>query len=70
MLAIQRHAEPLHPQDRSAYLQRVAELLTGCPEIGDGLLARAARQVQREYFRAPVDMGHVPLPLRKVTAQR
>jgi hypothetical protein len=70
MLAIQRHAKPLQPQDRSTYVQCVAELLTGYAEIGDGLVFRAARQAQREYFHAPVDTEHVPLPLRKVTAQR
>jgi DNA-directed RNA polymerase specialized sigma24 family protein len=43
---IRRAAAPLHPRDRSAFLQRVAELLNG-QEIGDGTVARAA--AQRRY---------------------
>jgi len=38
---VRRAAEPLHPHDRGAYLQTVAELLNG-HEIGDGVVARAA----------------------------
>ena len=49
---IVRGAEPLLPQDRSAYLHRVASLLHDV-EIGDGAVARAARQAQHELFRAP-----------------
>jgi hypothetical protein len=41
-------AEPLHPRDRGAFLQTVAELLDG-EEIGDGAIARAAREAQRRY---------------------
>lgn len=52
-----RCAEPLHPQDRDRYLRLVADLLRGC-EIGDGTVARAAAQAQRELFQAP-DVGNV-----------
>src|SRR5262245_37498024 len=52
LLMVQRLAEPLHPQLRSQYLQRVAELLDGC-EIGDGAVGRAARQAQSELINAP-----------------
>jgi len=52
LLAIQQHAEPLRPQDRDAYLRKVAALLDGC-EIGDGAVHRAARLAQREFFDPP-----------------
>jgi hypothetical protein len=39
-----RHAEPLHPHDRGAYLRAVADALRGQPEIDDGLLARICRE--------------------------
>jgi hypothetical protein len=53
LATIQRHAEPLHPVDRSKYLQRVAQLLDGV-EPGDGVVSRVARQAAREYFDPPV----------------
>jgi hypothetical protein len=49
---VQRHAEPLHPQDRDAYLRRVAQLLAGI-EPGDGVVSRVARAAAREFFRPP-----------------
>jgi hypothetical protein len=52
LATIQRHAEPLYPQDRDLYLRRVAELLNG-RELGDGAVSRAARTAQREYLRPP-----------------
>lgn len=48
-------AEPLQPGDRGPFLQRVATLLNG-HELGDGVISRAARQAQSEFFRAP-DLG-------------
>jgi hypothetical protein len=58
---IRRAAQPLHPQDRSAYLETVASLLAG-HEIGDGSVARAVAAAQRHY-RNPPDLSrghHVP----------
>jgi hypothetical protein len=52
MFLVQQLATPLHPHVRGEYLERVAELLRGC-EIGDGNVARAARQAQGEFTRAP-----------------
>ena len=52
LLAIQRAAGPLHPQDRGPYLEKVAEMLNG-HEIGDGLVARVVREAQRQFLRAP-----------------
>ncbi len=47
---ITRHAEPLLPADRDKYLHRVASLLHDV-EIGDGTVARACAQAQREFFK-------------------
>jgi hypothetical protein len=52
LATIQRHAEPLHPADRDAYLRRVAQLLDGI-EPGDGVVSRVARAAAREFFRPP-----------------
>jgi hypothetical protein len=62
------HAEPLPPQDRDRYLHRVASLLHGVA-IGDGAVARAARQAQGELFCAPIlTSAAAPRPLRKLRA--
>ena len=39
--------------DRGKFLQDVADQLNG-HEIGDGTVARAAKEAQRKYFDAPV----------------
>jgi len=52
LAAIQQAAAILHPHDRGPYLEKVAELLNG-REIGDGLVARAAREAQRQFLRTP-----------------
>jgi hypothetical protein len=49
---IMRLAEPIHPAERSAFLQDVASQLRGL-EIGDGVVARIAAATQRHYLRAP-----------------
>jgi hypothetical protein len=59
LATIRRYAEPLHPHDRSRYLQRVVALLDG-REIGDGLIARAARAAQLEFRRAPAEADGRP----------
>jgi len=68
---VTRHAEPLPAPDRAKYLHRVASLLHG-QEIGDGAVARAARQAQSELFRAPDLYGGAgePKPLRKFQRPR
>jgi hypothetical protein len=55
---IQRHAEPLHPADRDAYLRRVAQLLDGI-EPGDGIVSRMAARAAKEFFRPPA-LNHTP----------
>jgi hypothetical protein len=52
ILQIQRCALPLNRQDRGAYLEKVLEMLDG-HEIGDGLVARAAREAQHMFLRSP-----------------
>ena len=46
-------AAPLLPRDRSLFLEDVAAALRGFDEIGDGVVARVAREVQRKYLRPP-----------------
>jgi hypothetical protein len=52
--AVYRAARPLEPHQRDAFLQRVADELANCPEIGPGIVARACRTAQREFFDPPV----------------
>jgi hypothetical protein len=61
LTAILRAAEPLQPHDRGPFLEAVAALLQGC-EIGDGAVARAAREAQRRFLHPPQDTGlqHAP----------
>ena len=66
---IVRHAQPLPAADRSKYLNRVAALLHG-QEIGDGAVARAARQAQSELFRAPILPSNTGVPSYERKAQR
>jgi DNA-directed RNA polymerase specialized sigma24 family protein len=47
---IRRAAAPLHPHDRSAFLERVARALSDI-EAGDGVVARAARDAQQHFMR-------------------
>jgi hypothetical protein len=46
-------AQPLAAEDRSRFLETVARKLEG-RELGDGIVARCARETQREFFRPPV----------------
>ena len=51
--AYAQDAAPLLPRDRSLFLEDVAAALRGFDEIGDGVVARVAREVQRKYLRPP-----------------
>jgi hypothetical protein len=56
---VMQTAKVLHPADRSIFLERLAERLRGVEVIGDGLVARTARETLRELFRAPDLRGEV-----------
>jgi hypothetical protein len=47
---IKRLAAPLQRADRERFRNRVAELLAGYSELGDGLLHRVARQAQHDVM--------------------
>ena len=55
---IRRFAEPLHPNDRGSFLQRVAALLQGV-ELGDGALHRACQETQLQFRRATAIDGRL-----------
>jgi hypothetical protein len=46
LTAIIRAAQPLHPHDRGAFLEKVAPRLNGL-QLGDGFVGRVARERQR-----------------------
>jgi hypothetical protein len=52
-----RCAAPLAPGLRSDFLRDVAAELDG-KELGDGLVLRTCREVQRRYWTPPVDTGN------------
>jgi hypothetical protein len=67
--AIFRAAGPLHPDDRSRFLERVAAMLGACVEIGDGTVGRIAVLAQKESradSRAPPGLRN-PIPHRNTT---
>jgi hypothetical protein len=55
---IQTFARPLHPDQRGAYLKRVAALLDG-KELGEGAIHRACEMAQLEY-RSPAAINGRP----------
>jgi hypothetical protein len=58
MDAVLRAAEPLHPVDRSPFLEALAAQLRG-RDLGDGMVGRAIRDVQRKFFRPePTEHPH------------
>jgi hypothetical protein len=50
---IMTHAYPLRPDARSEFFEAVAVRLAGAAEIGDGLVSRHCRELQRAYFDPP-----------------
>ena len=50
---IMRSARVLAPRDRDEFMRSVAQVLQQQPELGDGIVARVCREVQRRYWRAP-----------------
>ena len=47
MSAVTSAAAPLHPRDRSTFVEAVAARFVNRDEIGDGELGRALRELQR-----------------------
>ena len=50
MRIVHDHALPLLPAVRSAFLRRVAQLLRGERELGEGAVSRACRAAQAEFL--------------------
>ena len=50
---IMRACEPILPADRDPFLRALAHRLQGEPELGDGVVGRAIRELQREFWRPP-----------------
>jgi hypothetical protein len=55
--AVMKHAMPLHPRLRRAFVEHVAVALRGV-EIGDGSLHRACVMVWRQMFDPPLETAH------------
>lgn len=55
---ILRAARPLGPSDGASFIEEVRSVLADFPEIGDGLVHRIIRDIQRKYFDPPVQAGH------------
>jgi hypothetical protein len=65
---IMQAAAPLQPTDREAFRERVLAELEGEPEVGEGVLHRIIRAVQRDYWLPPLTTGHevAPRQLKKL----
>ena len=50
-------ARPLPAGARGAFLEQVAAHLAGQPAIGDGIVGRVCRDLQKQFFDPP-DIGH------------
>ena len=59
MSAVTSTAAPLHPRDRSTFVEAVAARFANRDEIGDGELGRALRELQREFMNAPMRTGTI-----------
>jgi hypothetical protein len=51
--AVEAAAGPVHPQQRSAFLQALAKELELHPIVGPGLVHRLAAELQRRFVIAP-----------------
>jgi hypothetical protein len=67
--AIMRACVPLRPDDRGAFLERVAEQLRD-REIGDGAVYLAVARAQKEFFDAPLSTGEHTQPHRRMARAR
>jgi hypothetical protein len=62
MDAILSAAQPIDRDQRSAFLQAVAAELAGHATIGDGLVSRVCRDIQKRFFHPPTPESHVGRP--------
>jgi hypothetical protein len=53
MAMIERAAAPLDRDRRDAFIEAVMAALEGCPEFGPGVVHRAIRETQRQYWDPP-----------------
>jgi hypothetical protein len=54
-------AEPLQPRDRAAFAAAVAQVLAGQAVLGDGIVSRTCRELQRRFMTSPPDVPrHAP----------
>jgi hypothetical protein len=58
--SIMGYAQPLQPADRIIFLELVAQRLRGERELGDGIVARVCRELQRELYDYPLKAGSPP----------
>lgn len=56
--AVLAAARPIAVERRDAFLQQVAASLSGCAEVGPGIVHRVCAETQRAFFDPP-DLGHV-----------
>ena len=67
---VMRAAAPLLPSDRDPFLRALAHALRSEPEIGDGAVFRACRELQKQFLRPPViSTPQSPRPSAKVHAE-
>jgi hypothetical protein len=57
--AIMVASQPLPPERRSEFLQRVADELGRCNAIGDGAIYRVVRAMQARFYVPPERVGVV-----------
>jgi hypothetical protein len=48
-------ARPLLPDQRTAFLELLATKFKGQRELGDGEVYRLCRELQRQYYDAPIE---------------
>lgn len=51
--AVLRAARPLPPADHAAFLEDVSSALADLDDIGDGVVHRIVRDVQRRFLKPP-----------------
>ena len=57
-------ARPLPSPEHAAFLEEATAVLAGCLEIGDGVVYRTARELQRKYWKPPSSEVRGPTPHR------